>query len=115
MTGAAFFNETCSVTNYTFGETADGGPSRIPQDAVLGVPCKVLQNASRSGIEQGRLMGRSALVGRFPRFLPDGTAVTLDFTTEITLNGVTYESKSPPRFFGTLTGPYQEVDLEVKS
>ena len=60
-------------------------------------------------------MGRSALVGRFPRFLPNGTAVTLDFTSEITIGSITYQAKSPPRFFGTLTGPYQEVDLEVKS
>ena len=43
MTMPSFFNEFCTLTNYTFGETADGGPSKIAQDAVLGVQCKVLQ------------------------------------------------------------------------
>jgi hypothetical protein len=115
MTGAAYMNEVCTIYNYVFGKTADGGPAITATTLIESVPCKVLQNASRSGIEQGRILGRSALVGRFPRFLPSGAAVTLTAQSEISLGGVTYRIKSPPRFFGTLTGPYQEVDLEVKS
>lgn len=116
MTGAAYMNETCTVTNFSMGVTADGGPTVITDSALLAVPCKVLQNASRGGIEQARLLGRSQFIARLPRFMPStATPITLGITSTITVGSTVYQVKTPPRFFGSLTSPYQEVEIEEKS
>jgi hypothetical protein len=107
--------DVATVTNYAAGVLADGGPARVVDTAVVGVPCSIVTDTSREGLEQNRLLGRTRYIARFPRHLPNGTIINLNPQTVLTINGVNYEVKSPPRFQQVLTSPYQEVDIEVKS
>ena len=67
MSQLAYMRDVATVVNYISSPLADGGPSRAAAVTLVGVPCSIITDTSREGIEQNRLLGRTRYVARFPR------------------------------------------------
>jgi len=111
-----------TVTNYTAGVDTAGWPNKTgsspagqPPVIVPNVPCRIIINSSREGIEQQRILGRTQYIGRLSKLSASGADVAITTDSLVSVDLTTYEVKSPPRSVLVANSPVIEVDLELKT